>query len=113
MSTSFAHKSTTLEAEGVTHADEQPRIQSRRGSAQAYRLKRRAPIVIGDTKLARPFERLLWAQELRWWFLPTLVAAVLTYTISKELGLKFDWRASRYGAGGVVLTPPPMPAEDW
>jgi hypothetical protein len=88
------------------------RVTTKDELAKALR-ERTAPIVIGDTKLARPFERLLWAQELRWWFLPTLVAAVLTYAISKEYGLKFDWRAGRYGAGGVILTPPPKPAEDW
>jgi hypothetical protein len=77
--------------------------------AEALR-ERRAHVVIGDKKLARPFERLLWAQELRWWYFGTLLATLLAYAISHQYGVKFDWKVKRTPEFEIILTPTRPPA---
>jgi hypothetical protein len=85
------------------------RVTTREELTKALR-ERRAQVVIGDKKLARPFERLLWARELRWWYFGTLIAGLLTYAISQQYGVKFDWKVKRTPEFEIILTPtrPPV-----
>jgi hypothetical protein len=88
------------------------RVTTREELAKALR-ERRAQVVIADKRLARPFQRLLWAQELRWWYFGTLIAALVAYSISQQYGVKFDWKVKRTPGleFGITLTPtrPPAP----
>jgi hypothetical protein len=70
-------------------------------------LRERTPAIIGNRKLARPFERLLWARELRLWYFGAIIAFLIAYGISHGYGLrgKFDWDVTRR-SGEIVLTPP-------
>jgi hypothetical protein len=64
-----------------------------------------APIVIKNEKLARLFEWLLWARELRWWYFGTLVALLIAYAISQQYSVKLGlWGIGRQG-GEIVLNP--------
>jgi hypothetical protein len=86
------------------------RVTTREELARALRERTAAAVVIGDKKLARPFELLLWAQELRWWYLGTLIAGVLVYAISQQYGVKFDWKMKRTPEFEIMLTPTKPPA---
>jgi hypothetical protein len=85
------------------------RVTTREELAKALR-ERTSRVIIGNKKVARPFERLLWAQELRWWYFGTLTAFLMAYAISQSYGVKFDWRIGRIN-GEISLTPtrPPAP----
>jgi hypothetical protein len=83
------------------------RVQTKQELKRAL-YKRTSQIVIGDKKLARPFELLLWARELRWWYFGTLLAALCAYAISQGYGVRLrgenEWGLKRIG-GEITLTP--------
>jgi hypothetical protein len=66
----------------------------------------RGGVIIRD-RLARPFEWLLWARELRWWFLGALVAWIVMHLVSQGYGvnLKVGWDIGRGASGEIVLIP--------
>jgi hypothetical protein len=75
-------------------------------------LRERTQVIIADKKLARPFEWLLWAQELRWWYLGTLAAIVIAYAISQQNKMEFrhtEWRAGRTNQDEIIITPTTKP----
>jgi hypothetical protein len=94
--------------------------------ALARALRQRQPVVIGDKKLARLFERLLWAQELRlwaqelrWWLVPfaiyclaNIISQATTQAISQRYDVKFgaDWHIGRNSGSGEIILTPPKPA---
>jgi hypothetical protein len=68
-------------------------------------LRERKQVIIGDKKLARPFERLLWAQK--YWWVP-LAAILADYAISQEYQVKFthtEWRTGVTTQDEIVLRP--------
>jgi hypothetical protein len=71
-------------------------------------LRERTQVIIADKKLARPFEWLLWARELRWW----LAAFGIAYAISQQYKIEFrhtEWRADRINQDEIIITPTTKP----
>jgi hypothetical protein len=82
--------------------------------------ERKSPIIIGDKKLARPFEWLLWSKELRswakeawWWFLVIYLMGAISQAMLKghRVELRGGWDIGRHVNGEIILTPqrPPSP----
>jgi hypothetical protein len=85
------------------------RVTTREELTKALR-ERTAQIIIGNKELARPFERLLWAQELRWWYLGTLAAALMAYGISQSYGVKLKGKYDLGRVSGEISLTPTKPA---
>jgi hypothetical protein len=106
------------------------RVTTREELVKALRERTAQVIIIEDNKkLARPFELLLWAQEVRKWLGPVavIVASCVAYNIAQsypgDVAVKFGWDV-RIGGwdlgridGDISFTqtkppPPPSPSEE-
>ncbi|MCP1761922.1 hypothetical protein [Bradyrhizobium japonicum] len=66
------------------------------------------PVVIDDEQMAAHFRRLQAWQEARLWFIPSLIAALIAYSISQhyqvDLSWRLNWKVNTLD-GKITLTP--------
>jgi hypothetical protein len=96
------------------------RVMTREELVEA--LHRKTPFVIGDKRLARPFETLLWAREARLWLLGGTALFLLGYALWLSNRFEFrhtEWRVNRTIQDKIILTPTTTPrrptptGEEW
>ena len=70
--------------------------------------QRERPVVIDNDELAKPFARLAYWKEARWWFIAALIYKLIASSIAQQYAIEADWHmkwSTKEIGGKITLTP--------